>query len=53
VTLSELPHPSIAASAAPEGGVQILFSGPPIIVAGTVSALSADISSGWGAYDLF
>jgi Ca2+-binding RTX toxin-like protein len=53
VTLSDLPHPSIAASAAPEGGVQILFSGPPIIVAGTVSALSADISSGWGAYDLF
>jgi Ca2+-binding RTX toxin-like protein len=35
VALNNLPHPSIAASAAPEGGVQILFSGPPIIVAAT------------------
>jgi Ca2+-binding RTX toxin-like protein len=44
VTLSDLLHPSIAASAAPEGGVQILFSGPPIIVAGGQSVSSAELS---------
>ena len=45
VTLSDLLHPSIAASAAPEGGVQITFSGPPIIVAGGQSVSVAALSN--------
>lgn len=34
VRLTNLVNPSISASAAPGGGVQILFSGPPIVVSG-------------------
>jgi serralysin len=43
LALSNLDHPSIAASAAPEGGVQIVFAGPPIIVAGGQVALNAEL----------
>ena len=41
--LSNVRNPSIAFSAAPEGGVQIVFSGPPIIIS---SAVVSDPSSG-------
>ena len=43
--LSNVRNPSIAFSAAPEGGVQIVFGGPPII---SSSAVVADPS--WGAF---
>ena len=41
--LSNVRNPSIAFSAAPEGGVQIVFSGPPIIIS---SVVVSDPSSG-------
>lgn len=43
--LSNVRNPSIAFSAAPEGGVQIVFGGPPIIFS---SAVVSDPS--WGAF---
>jgi len=46
LTLSNLDFASIAASAAPEGGVQITFSGPPIILsAGASVSLAAGSSA--------
>ena len=45
VFLSNVRNPSIAFSAAPEGGVQIFFGGPPIIFS---SAVVSDAST-WGA----
>lgn len=41
LTLSNLNYASIAASAAPEGGVQITFSGPPIILSAGASVSPA------------
>ncbi|HEV2594746.1 MAG TPA: M10 family metallopeptidase C-terminal domain-containing protein [Sphingomicrobium sp.] len=42
LTLANLHNASIAASAAPEGGVQITFSGPPIVIsAGAPVSLAA------------
>lgn len=42
VTLDNLHLPSIAASVAPEGGVQITFSGPPLILAGGGNVMLAN-----------
>ena len=43
IFLSNVRNPSIAVSAAPEGGVQIVFGGPPIIIS---SAVVSDPLSG-------
>lgn len=44
MTLSNLRFASIAASAAPEGGVQITFSGPPIVLSAGASVSPAIVS---------
>ena len=44
IFLSNVRNPSIAISAAPEGGVQIVFGGPPIIFSSTV----VSDNSTWG-----
>ena len=41
ITLTNLNNASITATAAPQGGVQIAFGGPAIVVAGGVSAPAA------------
>ena len=45
MTLSNLHNASLQASAAPEGGVQIFFGGPPLIVSSTLVAASAQSAS--------
>jgi Ca2+-binding RTX toxin-like protein len=44
--LSEVRNPSFQFGAAPEGGVQIYFGGPPIILSTAIASIGSDFSSG-------